>query len=260
VTSDVTAVEIRELSTLDECRSVDPLFEAVWGPSSPPIGIEMLRALAHSGGYVSGAFYQGSMVGACVAFVTHKNAESLHSHTTGVTAAARGLGVGRALKEHQRDWALARGIKTITWTFDPLVRRNAWFNIAKLGALPHDYLVDFYGPMPDDINRSDESDRLHMEWVLEERRAQPEVDVTTMPKILACVGETPVSLASDAEHVLVATPPDIEELRRQRPDLAHKWRLALRDSLSTEMDHGRVIGFTQTGEYVIRRDRGWSKG
>ena len=250
---DVPAVQIRELSTLEECGSVDPLFEAVWGPSSPPIGVEILRALAHSGGYVAGAFYQGSLVGACVGFVTHKNEESLHSHTTGVTAAARGLGVGSALKEHQRNWALARGIKTITWTFDPLVRRNAWFNITKLGALPRDYLVDFYGPMPDDINRADESDRLHMEWVLEGRPAPSAFDAASLPKILACEEEAPASRTSTADHVLVATPPEIEELRHRRPDLARMWRLALRATLMSEMERGQVVGFTQAGEYVIGR-------
>ncbi len=73
-------------------------------------------------------------------------------------------GAGRAMKLHQRDWAAERDIPWITWTFDPLVRRNAWFNIEVLGAQVSEYLVNFYGPMTDSINAHDESDRLVVAW------------------------------------------------------------------------------------------------
>ena len=52
----------------------------------------------------------------------------------------------------------------MTWTFDPLVRRNAHFNLAVLGATVDEYLVDFYGPLPDAVNAGDESDRLLVVW------------------------------------------------------------------------------------------------
>ena len=75
-------------------------------------------------------------------------------------------GIGRALKAHQREWAFAREVGTITWTFDPLIARNAHFNLAVLGARVTDYLVDHYGDMGDAINSGDESDRLHVAWHL----------------------------------------------------------------------------------------------
>src|SRR4029453_7402172 len=78
----------------------------------------------------------------------------------------RGRNLGYAIKVHQRAWAIERGLETITWTFDPPIRRNAWFNLAKLGALPTEYLVDFYGPIGDLLNGSDESDRLYLTWRL----------------------------------------------------------------------------------------------
>ncbi len=56
------------------------------------------------------------------------------------------------MKLHQRAWAIARGIPVIEWTFDPLVARNAYFNIRKLGAMPVEYLPNFYGIMGDGIN------------------------------------------------------------------------------------------------------------
>src|SRR3712207_7442617 len=62
-------------------------------------------------------------------------------------------------KLHQRAWAIARGVHEVAWTFDPLVARNAWFNLTKLGARATEYLPNFYGPMDDGINGADESDR-----------------------------------------------------------------------------------------------------
>ena len=67
-------------------------------------------------------------------------------------------------------WALARGLAQVSWTFDPLVRRNAYFNLAKLGARPRAYLVNFYGPMSDGINAGDDTDRLEAQWRLDDPR------------------------------------------------------------------------------------------
>ena len=52
----------------------------------------------------------------------------------------------------------------ITWTYDPLILRNAWFNASKLGAFPREYLIDFYGEMPDAVNAGQGSDRLVVGW------------------------------------------------------------------------------------------------
>jgi len=250
---DAPLIDVRELTTLKECQSVDPLFADVWGPDSPPIGVEMLRALSHAGGYLAGAFHQGSLVGASVGFVAHKSAETLHSHTTGVRSSARGLGVGYLLKEHQKRWALDRSIATITWTFDPLVRRNAWFNITKLRAIPTEYLVDFYGQMPDSINRSDDSDRLYTVWAVHEQPTVKDDIAEAAQSVLALDGSAPETQHSDADLVLVATPPDIEGLRQSEPGLARTWRISLREILSAELNGGKVVGFTPAGEYVIRR-------
>ena len=77
------------------------------------------------------------------------------------------------MKLHQRAWAADHGLAWVTWTFDPLVRRNAWFNIGVLGAEVHEYLVDFYGPIDDSINAGDESDRLLVAWPTSDRAGRP---------------------------------------------------------------------------------------
>ncbi|MEV1174653.1 GNAT family N-acetyltransferase, partial [Nonomuraea sp. NPDC049784] len=155
--------EVRELHEIAEFERVSALFDVIWhfGPASPPVTIELMRAISHAGGYVAGAFDGDRLVGGSVGFLAAGSA--LHSHVTG-TAAGRGIGL--ELKLHQRRWALERGLERITWTYDPLVRHNAHFNLAKLGARPTEYLPCFYGVMEDAINHGDESDRLLAVWSL----------------------------------------------------------------------------------------------
>lgn len=78
----------------------------------------------------------GVLVGGSVGFFGAPLGVDLHSHMAGVSAVGRGRNVGYALKFHQRGWASERGIEQITWTFDPLVARNAYFDLGKLGAVP----------------------------------------------------------------------------------------------------------------------------
>src|SRR5690606_40127821 len=76
----------------------------------------------------------------------------------------RRSGVGRRLKRYQASWCAERGLRWISWTFDPLRAENARFNLAVLGARCYDYLVDFYGPMPGTLGAGLESDRLLAVW------------------------------------------------------------------------------------------------
>ncbi len=246
------AVEVRLLDGLAELLPVDDLFVRIWGEGTGPLGIELLRALTHAGGYVAGAYVGSELLGASVGFVGDHGGPALHSHQTGVSPAAQGLGVGTALKQHQRDWALARGIGLITWTFDPLVRRNAWFNLTRLGARPDEYLVDFYGAMSDGINVGDQSDRLHACWRLAD--APPALSATDLADAEVVVTELagrPKVTPSRARFVRIGTPADIEKLRRSDPVEAREWRLVVRELLGAAMEHGTVVGFTEAGEYVV---------
>ncbi|MEU6783339.1 GNAT family N-acetyltransferase [Nonomuraea angiospora] len=258
-------VEVRELHEMAEFEQVGAVFEDIWhfGASAPPITIELMRALAHAGGYVAGAFEGGRLVGGSVGFLASGN--SLHSHVTGAVA---GRGIGLELKLHQRLWALERGLERITWTYDPLMRRNAHFNLAKLGARPREYLPSFYGVMDDAINRGDESDRLLTVWPLSDphvealaRREPPGSEPRGSDGLpvgavvaLADVGGQPVRGPVDADTVLVAVPADIAGLRGADPGTAKAWRHAVRDVLGGLMAEGRAVtGFAGKSYYVVER-------
>lgn len=263
-------IVVREVDDPAEFGVICDLFRHIWAedPNDPAITPLLLHALAYAGNYVAVADQRGDLVGACVGFhgVTPTGWE-LHSHIAGVTPRARGRSVGFALKTHQRAWALRHGLDRISWTFDPLVRRNAYFNLSKLAARSRAYLENFYGPMSDGINRGDETDRLLADWrLLDEpvKRAcagQPQhPDVTHLRDTGAAIGLSadsagrPVLGSVDATIVLVGVPADIEAIRLVDTSLAMAWRQSLRRVLGgLLLDGALVTGFTGSGWYVVQR-------
>jgi predicted GNAT superfamily acetyltransferase len=228
----VNAVAIREPVQVADLRLLAAVFDEIWGTTCPVVRVEVLRAAQHAGGYLSIAEHGGQVVGGSFGILgRHHGEPALHSHVTGVLPAVRHTGAGRSLKLHQRAWAAANGLAWIVWTFDPLVRRNAWFNLGVLGARVEEYLVDFYGPIDDTVNAGDESDRLLVAWAVHDAADAP-----------ARTGDT----------FTVATPADIVALRRSDPAAAASWRRRLRAELGGAIAAGgEVLAFTRGGEYVV---------
>jgi len=260
---------IEELSELDDLRELAELFAMVWGrPGEPPINSDTLRALAHSGNYLAGTRSDGRLIGGIVGWLGGHPPHELHmhSHILGVVPAIETRGLGFALKQHQRRWCLERGVGAVEWTFDPLVRRNAYFNLTKLGAEAARYLVDFYGTMNDSINAGDESDRILIRWELTSEKATQAADggpteaaVDDGAARILAVGadEEPVAQPSEGRTALLQVPDDIVALRRRAPELARAWRLAVRTALGDAMSAGyRIASVTRDGWYVLRSDRG----
>jgi predicted GNAT superfamily acetyltransferase len=266
-----SGVEVRDLTALADAVRMCALFGEIWGPApgSQPAPVELLRILGHTGNYVSGAFAGDELVGGCAGFLAAPAGVALHSHVAGVSARVAGRHVGFALKLHQRAWALARGLSEITWTFDPLVRRNAYFNLGKLAAAPAGYLPDFYGPIDDGINAGDETDRLLARWALADpavARACAGVPAGCDAAALRAAGAA-VALdagasggpahpgggaGGGAEVVLVRVPADIEAMRRDSPKTALAWRHAVREVLGGLLaGGGRVSGFDRSGWYAV---------
>ncbi|MEU0937732.1 MULTISPECIES: GNAT family N-acetyltransferase [unclassified Embleya] len=257
----MSAVVIRELHELDEIEEAFRLFCEIWGtgPGNAPMSVEQMRALSHAGNYVAGAYLDGRITGATVGFFGAPTARTLHSHITGARA---GHAAGFALKVHQRNWALARGVARITWTYDPLIRRNAHFNVTKLGGRPDGYLPNFYGSVDDAINGGTDTDRAMVVWDLAAPRVIAAVNGTPTPvavpadavTALAIRDERPLLGRTDAEYLLVEVPPDIETLRRTDPGAAKEWRLALREVFGGLLaDGARVIGFQDKSRYILTR-------
>ena len=87
------SIEVRSISTRSEFDEHGALMQDVWGTSTPLVNVELLTALAHSGGYVAAAFTDDRMVGASVGFLAdHHGEPALHSHVTGVVASMRHAG------------------------------------------------------------------------------------------------------------------------------------------------------------------------
>lgn len=263
----VRVVELDDIEAIDEASR---LFNRVWStPESQPLmSSAMLRALSHADNYVVAAYRHKEMVGAAVGFLGfHHGSLHLHSHMTGVSSSVQGKSVGFALKQNQRAWALARDIGVVTWTFDPLVRRNAYFNITKLGASLTRYYASFYGEMNDGINEKDESDRVLIEWELGSPQATeasigrlPEPDVKALeragtPAALSIGDEgEPIERPVAGDVVLARVPEDIVELRHSDEELAHRWRLALRNVLNSTLNDGyATTGMSRSGYYVLQR-------
>jgi predicted GNAT superfamily acetyltransferase len=264
----VVAFSIVELSEIDDLRKLSDLFAEVWGRAGEPaINADVLKALAHSGNYVSGAFVGARLVGGLVGWFggVPPHELHLHSHILGVVAGSEAHGLGFELKQHQRRWCLERDVKVMEWTTDPLVRRNAYFNLTKLGAEAHRYLVNVYGEMTDGINAGEESDRLLMSWRLDSSSAEaaaagrgPEPRLEQLRRkgaeeVLVVGGEgEPVVKSSSARVLLCQVPDDIVSLRRSEPSLARAWRLALRKTFTEAIESGyEVSGATRAGWYVL---------
>ncbi|MGD9961177.1 GNAT family N-acetyltransferase [Nocardioides sp.] len=264
-----SGVTLRELSGLEECQAAEAVCNQVFSPDAgtAAVTVEWLRVLAKTGNYVGGAFEGDQLVAMAVGVRSGPTGASLHSHVAAVLGERAGRGIGFALKLHQRAWALRKEMPSITWTFDPLVRRNAHLNLVKLAARPTDYLPNFYGPLRDAINGDDETDRLLLDWPLQDERVQAVArgercappEITAEESLLLEVGDdgSPRQRQTAAPLLGIAIPADIESLRATHPQLARDWRLALRDTLGTLMNDGyRYRGFRSEGVYLLARGDG----
>lgn len=219
---------IRELDTVELIIDAQGLLDSIRG-ANRVIDAGTLRALQQSGNYVVGLFDDSEgeerMVGASIAFFGEPGKRTMHSHITALLSEYRGRGWGRELKEHQRQWAFSREVGRITWTFDPLVARNAHFFLTVLGARATGYTVNQYGIFGGG-DAGDESDRLDVEWAL--------ADIARPP-------------ASDAVVATVEIPTDVEGMRETDPSAAHEWRLRLRADIEQQLSQGRRLAGFETG-------------
>ena len=168
------SIVIRKCHQLDELRTCVALQKEVWNFSDADlVPLRMFVVAEKVGGQVIAAFAQNEIVGFALSVPGFRAGHSyLHSHMLAVRKQYQNAGLGRRLKLSQRDDALARGFELIEWTFDPLEIKNAYLNIAKLGAIARRYTMNQYGISSSPLQGGLPTDRLVAEWWLKSKRVE----------------------------------------------------------------------------------------
>jgi len=231
-------IKIKNLVSITEQSEARKVFDKTWAmESGTEITPNLLKAMVHGGSYLSGAFIDKKCVGAAFAFPATTGGLHLHSHMTAVLDNYRDQGIGYALKINQWQWAKKNNYKEITWTFDPLVSRNAKLNLIKLGVDISGYYSNFYGDMPDALNAGDESDRVMASWKVAG-------DQPTAKNVITNPGKS---------DTLIKIPEDIVAVRSKNKSENLKWRHRVREEFMRAFEKGgKVVGFSANNEYVVR--------
>jgi len=167
---------IRLLESPEDMTAVEALQRIVWpGSETDVVPAHMLITAVHNGGLLAGAFAGEQLVGFVFGFpgieFTPDGPRPKHcSHMMGIHPGQRDAGIGFALKRAQWQMVRHQGLDHITWTYDPLLSRNAYLNIAKLGAVCNTYRRSEYGDMRDGLNAGLPSDRFLVDWWINTRR------------------------------------------------------------------------------------------
>lgn len=222
-------LQIKLVENIDQMIELSDFFNFIWADGPDVVSFDLGFALLHVGGYGSLAYQDGVLVGASFgAPGIYQGKQILHSHVTAVTQP----GVGFELKKHQFNWAKQSSFEGITWTFDPMVRRNCVFNLEKLGATAIEFLPNFYGTMTDIINAGDESDRLFAYLPIDASLGKP---VSAKIENVALINNSGRPQRSDYDPNLpfaIYLPEDIEKLRKSDLALVKMWRQEVRDLLA----------------------------
>jgi len=246
--ADVAGVHIVLIDTHDGYGDLRHVFDSVWGDNDgTQVQPDVLRAITFAGGYACVAYAGDRAVGSCFGVVGRSQVhghwhDHLHSHSAAVLEGYRSRSVGKAMKSHQRAWALARGLDSIQWTFDPLMRPNARLNLLRLGAQAIAYEVNMYGSLGDLVNLDDPTDRLLLNWDIASERAESALRT----------GLDSLSLEDFPEATVIEVPEDIAALRASDSAMALEWRLRMREQMVEAFGRGLTMrGITNTGSYVF---------
>lgn len=258
---------IRILETPAEMAQVEDLQRLVWpGSDAEILPAHILLTFAHNGGLVLGAYDDEKMVGLLVGFPGFyplpDGPQPKHcSHELGVHPDYQNAGIGFALKRAQWQMLRRQGLSLATWTYDPLLSRNAYLNISRLGAVCNTYLPNLYGEMRDGLNTGLDSDRFQVDWWLNTRRVQRRLgrrprpglafdhyaaaDIQALYQPLASpdgLPRPPETFSSPQGALALAEiPTDFMALKRQDLPLARSWRSFSREVFSTCFEQGYLV-------------------
>lgn len=253
---------IRDLKSLADYEACVALQEDTWGPGfSERVPLAILRVAQKIGGVTAGAFNEnGTMLGFVFGMTGVSNGQIIHwSDMLAVRADHRGHHLGEQLKHYQAEQARLVGARTMRWTFDPLVARNAHLNINKLGALPVEYLPNLYGEGTGSaLHGVLPTDRLVPEWDLVNPPVlPPRSDASSDAGVVLINPLDPHGLPtlvdqSGARTVRVQIPRDIATVHTEGREVAMRWRLTVRDALMQYLTNGyRIVRFGRGNEATL---------
>jgi predicted GNAT superfamily acetyltransferase len=265
-------IEYRVVDDPEELKAIVELQMIVWSmPASEAIPHNMLFAVIHGGGNVIRADLDGELVGFSLGLAAlHGDDRLLWSHMAGVVPDHQGKGIGTGIKYAQRRWALDHGYPVIAWTFDPLQRGNANFNLHILKATASVYHINFYGTMTDGINAGMPSDRMEAVWTLSDEAViaaetnPPPLVVNDFPheKFLLYSddnGGTHLQLPSawNSDYYFAEIPYQISKLKRENLQRAQAWQADLRQAMRGAFDAGyTAVDFADDGKrcwYILAK-------
>ena len=258
---------IRLLESPEDMLLVEELQRAVWpGSETDVVPAHVFITAIHNGGLVIGAFIDDELIGFVFGFPGIKalpdGPHPKHcSHMMGIRPGKQDSGVGFALKRAQWQMVRQQGIDHITWTYDPLLSRNAYLNIAKLGAVCNTYRRSEYGDMRDGLNAGLPSDRFQMDWWVNtsrvERRlgkrprkpvklddfSKAELQPLYTPQIgTANLIQPPEHFSPLEGHLLLAEiPSDFNQIKSNDFALARDWRFFSRELFETAFDTEYIV-------------------
>jgi predicted GNAT superfamily acetyltransferase len=237
---------IRECVRIEEFDGCVALQREAFG--LPDLELSPRRHLIVSrqaGGWTLGAFVADRMVG----FVHHLAAAHGdeifgYSHMMAVAKDYQNKGVGVRLKWAQRERAMKEGRKLIKWTWDPMMARNAHFNLNRLGATVATYAGNFYGTdYSTDASLTKKlglpSDRLIATWNLDSARVSA----------LANGAATPVLAKPVAS---VAIPAAWPALVKQDPSRARDEQARVRELFKKAFEQRLICAGFERGEKESR--------
>jgi predicted GNAT superfamily acetyltransferase len=253
----------------DECVRIQ---DETWGAGfNERVPSTILRVSQYLGGVTAAAFDSetGRILGFVFGMTGVQEGRLVHwSDLLAVRPEARNRGLGRRLKLFQRSLVLPLGVTRMTWTFDPLVARNAHLNLNLLAASVAKYVPDMYGADTGSaLHVAVGTDRFIVAWDLtREPPAHPHDHGIGSPPPASLVvnhpdplGPTPaLHTTAELDEVYIAVPGDIQQVIAAAPDMARAWRESTRAAFLWYLERGhRVVGFHRTeaqGFYHLARE------
>jgi predicted GNAT superfamily acetyltransferase len=246
-------VHIRPLRSNEDCHACVELQRHVWGfDQAEVVPSTLLHVVDFVGGLVAGAFdSKSNLLGFVFGITGVRDGQLAHwSHMLGVRESARNLGVGRMLKEYQRSALATLGVTRIFWSFDPLMAKNAHFNINRLGATVVEYMPDMYGTTASPLHLGMATDRLivRLDTAAPPRSPSGIASDHGLPILTPFPRLNDVTLSVGdwtPDVVLIEMPTEVLDVLERAPVSAQTWRLAVRDHFRWALKRG----YSVTGVY-----------